>query len=251
MAQMVMAGSYYRHPRLGNIKIKVSAQARSVRARWDGPELLITVPRNYPVEEYDRFIEEYADKILEMRPQQRFWLGQCIDAGDVDFTITIGPAELMKNYDAIVQGEQKSPQRGKKVNYYIYLSERFRTTIAESAKQKFINKCLLNAAAKATGLLILPLARELADKTGHHPIGWDIKHVKHRLGSCDSKGIITLGPRIIFLPQDLREFIIFHELAHLSEMNHSQAFHKICNEYCHGNEAQLSARVKAFQFPVF
>lgn len=34
-------------------------------------------------------------------------------------------------------------------------------------------------------------------------------------------------------------------------MNHSAAFHMICDSYCGGREDEYRAAVKAFDFPVF
>ena len=53
------------------------------------------------------------------------------------------------------------------------------------------------------------------------------------------------------MPADLRRFVVCHELAHLSEMNHSAAFHRLCDSYLGGREAELNRAVKAFRFPVF
>ena len=77
-----------------------------------------------------------------------------------------------------------------------------------------------------------------------------MKHSRTRLGCCSSKGVITLSPRLIFLPLELADAVIYHELAHLSEMNHSEAFHRICNAYCGGREAQYRAAIRAFAFPI-
>lgn len=55
---------------------------------------------------------------------------------------------------------------------------------------------------------------------------------------------------LVFLPQELRDYIICHELAHLSEMNHSPRFHALLDSYLDGREAMLAARLRAYSWPV-
>lgn len=249
MAQEIIVGCRYRHKTLGMIKVKVVANARGIRARWEGSELLITVPGRCPADMYEKFISNHEQEILAIKPRQFFIPGQIIDGNPVDFTIKIRQ-DAIRTANIIVN--DTAPERGKAANFTImmpnYLVE---DGFDLPEHQKFVNRCLLVAAAKATGRYLVPRARSLAEQVGHKPIGWNVKHNKRSLGQCGSNGIITLGARLIFLPPHLRDFVILHELAHLSEMNHSSAFHEICNKYCGGHEAELNKALKAFKFPVF
>ncbi|SMF78514.1 M48 family metallopeptidase [Pseudobacteriovorax antillogorgiicola] len=58
-----------------------------------------------------------------------------------------------------------------------------------------------------------------------------IKTMKKRWGSCTKNGTITLNPELIHCASSAIEYVIFHELSHLVEMNHSAKFYRILSKY--------------------
>lgn len=246
-----VASCRYNHPELGVVHVKVHGNTNHVKARWVGQEVVITIPPKYPAKDFDRFLENAQAQLIQMRPAPTLYIGKIIDGGEVDFEFKFGITN--NNYDSSVFLNTKNPVRGKKINYAIHIKESVMQQLAPDSAylQEVYNKCLLWCAKDATSRFIIPHAKELADGIARRPICWQVKESKHKLGCCSSNGIITLSPRLIFLPNELRDFVIYHELAHLSEMNHSAAFHQLCNHYLHGREAELNSKLKAFKFPVF
>ena len=67
--------------------------------------------------------------------------------------------------------------------------------------------------------------------------GMDVKHVtvrnqRSRWGSCSANGTISLNWRLVQTPDFVRDYIIYHELMHLREMNHSDRFWARVEEVC-------------------
>ena len=54
-----------------------------------------------------------------------------------------------------------------------------------------------------------------------------VNKAKTRWGSCNAKGDINFAYRLIFTSEELIDYVIVHELAHLKEMNHSLRFWSI------------------------
>lgn len=98
--------------------------------------------------------------------------------------------------------------------------------------------------------LLLPRARELAAELELEVKGWSISRGHRVLGSCNSRREIKLSHVLVFMPQELRDYIVWHELAHLTEMSHNARFHALCNQYCHGQERCLIAALHAFRYPI-
>jgi predicted metal-dependent hydrolase len=59
---------------------------------------------------------------------------------------------------------------------------------------------------------------------GNAPVSIKITSAKTRWGSCTAKKTINYSWRLIMAPDELIDYVVVHELAHLKQMNHSEKF---------------------------
>lgn len=77
-------------------------------------------------------------------------------------------------------------------------------------------------------------AWELAASTGVDVKQVIVRNQRSRWGSCSANGTISLNWRLVQTPDFVRDYIIYHELMHLREMNHSARFWARVEEVCPG-----------------
>lgn len=51
-----------------------------------------------------------------------------------------------------------------------------------------------------------------------------VKNHRSQWGSCSGNGNLNFNYKVVFLPEELRDYVIVHELCHLKELNHSKRF---------------------------
>lgn len=73
-----------------------------------------------------------------------------------------------------------------------------------------------------------------------------IKNQKTRWGSCSTKGNLNLNYRLLFLPDELRDYVIVHEICHLGEMNHSRRFWTLVAKTV-PNHKDLRAKLRKYE----
>ena len=86
---------------------------------------------------------------------------------------------------------------------------------------------------ESVGRIELPARTwELAAETGVNVKHVTVRNQRSRWGSCSAGGTISLNWRLVQAPDAVRDYIIYHELMHLREMNHSDSFWARVAEVC-------------------
>ena len=58
-----------------------------------------------------------------------------------------------------------------------------------------------------------------------------LKYNHSNWGSCSVNGNVNLSTRLLFAPEEVQDYVILHELAHLVELNHSDRFWTLLKQH--------------------
>ena len=190
--------------------------------------------------------KEHLEKVLnEMRPKLRqgqtkdqlsYHIGQEIEC--YGFKIVIG--EQTKFHDKIIFSKDDN---------VVSVGVPRGIDLDSHSSKEWISRALKTIAHNEAARL-LPLARGVTARLRVAPERFEIGRGLRKLGHCTPKRVIQLSANLVFLPEDLIEYIVCHELAHLTHMNHSPQFHALVNKYVNGQEKALEKKLKAFTWPV-
>ncbi|MDX9688876.1 MAG: SprT family zinc-dependent metalloprotease [Alphaproteobacteria bacterium] len=70
-----------------------------------------------------------------------------------------------------------------------------------------------------------------AGQMGVHPTRLSISKAQHQWGSCNSKNEIRLNWRLITTAPEIIDYVIVHELAHITHKNHGNQFWKMVEKH--------------------
>ena len=70
-------------------------------------------------------------------------------------------------------------------------------------------------------------AREKAARIGRTVTALAVRDSKTRWGSCSAAGRLNFSWRLILAPEAVLDYVVAHEVAHLTEMNHGPRFWRL------------------------
>jgi predicted metal-dependent hydrolase len=104
---------------------------------------------------------------------------------------------------------------------------RLRITVADSGSETRIRE-------SAIAWYRRHAARNFSERIAHYASQMQLRtprmflsNARTQWGSCNAKAQLRLNWRLIQAPQNVVDYVVVHELAHLTEMNHSRRFWKV------------------------
>ena len=231
---------YIEDKEFGKIHVELRRGMTSVRFTFhaDG-NLLMRAPLGISVAEMQHMVDIHREQLRRLpHPQSvSFRFGQTIEC----FKCQV-----------VIESQNRMP--GYILNHWegdtLHLQIHQHADLEDDGIKRTISSVIGRAMDVQAHALLLPFAQQIADELGLRPAGFEVGRGMRKLGHCTAKRIIQLSRNLMFLPEALVRYIICHELAHLTHMNHSPEFHALCNQYCDGQEKQLEQQLRQFRFPI-
>ncbi len=198
MSQITLAGK----PEI-TVKLRFSPRARRMSLRvsqLDG-RVTLTVPKFCSHSEAERFVRSkeiwLRRHVDDMPSEMQIALGAYVPVEGVPHLITLGQGRVpvLSGTDLEVPGPED--KIAAKLQAWFKLRAR---------------EALVAASDHYCARLGRPYSRIT------------LRDTRSRWGSCSSQGALMYSWRLIFAPPEVLEYVAAHEVAHLAQMNHSQAF---------------------------
>jgi predicted metal-dependent hydrolase len=100
-------------------------------------------------------------------------------------------------------------------------------TICVSGQAEYLERRVQDWLKLKANKIITPIAMDYARVIKKKISGITIKNTKSRWGSCSNTGRISFTWQLIMTPEQVMKYVIAHEVCHLEEFNHSEAFWRL------------------------
>lgn len=116
----------------------------------------------------------------------------------------------------------------------------------DEAVQTTARKAAVRALRREGERFLPKRLQDIARVEGYEYVSCQLKQLKGRWGSCDSRGHIVLNVYLMQLPDELIDYVIYHELAHTRHMNHGEGFWQELTGHL-PSARELRKRIKQYQ----
>ena len=232
--------AHFVDPDFGTVEVHLRRGMRRLIVKWKDNHLLVTAPQLMSGNEIIAAFNALKPQLLSFkRPAVSYHLGQVITCLGCSVTISCD----LKLRKGICSFGRINP-----TEFYIHMPEG--ADFQSFSAQKTISEMLKKLMRRAAGDTLIPLARQVAAELGVACGSITLGRGMKKLGHCSLQKDIQLSSNLMFLPEHLVRYVICHELAHVTHLNHSAAFHALVNEYVDGKERELERELRAFSWPI-
>jgi len=205
-------------------RLKQSQRARGIRLEIRSETgLTVVVPRKYTQQQVLDILRQKAYWILKHlptnKPAQMPLFTQELGQGDRLFFMG-RPIEIVINTGK--SAVSSAVLHGNKL------------LISTGARNGSVPGILEKWYRQQAAMVFQQKADSYGESMGSHYKAIFIRGQRTRWGSCSPAGNLTLNWKLLMAPEEIIDYVVIHELAHLKHMNHSKRFWDMVGQYCPG-----------------
>lgn len=197
-----------------NVRIKHSPRARRLALRLDPKERVVNlvIPKGVSLNkahDFMKFHETWIKKaMMELPPPVPFKHDRVIPILGADRRIVI-------NYDPnrLTTDIELTPRR-----LYVHTNKRDPSARIERFLKDLAHDTITDM-AKGKAVVLMKKIKSI-----------HIRDTKSRWGSCSDDGKLSFSWRLIFAPTLALDYVVAHEVAHLTHLDHSTRFWNLCRD---------------------
>lgn len=156
--------------------------------------------------------QEYFKNLLQLFPDKEFVSGEQILLLGKKYRLKI----IKKNVNTIAK-----PQiQGRKISLEVD------KILNQENRKQVIKDIFINWYQNQAEIIVKKRISKFSKLLGIKPDKIIIRNQQKRWGSCSSKGILRFNWKIAMMPISIIDYIVVHELCHISVKNHSTEFWK-------------------------
>jgi predicted metal-dependent hydrolase len=208
-------------------RLKVSPRGRNIRLRVSVKHgLEVIIPRGYDAEKVPSILQRkksWIHSALERAEAQRKFF-EPEPAWKLPSQITL--AAIGKTWHVAAK-----PTRRPSV-VVRELSENSLLVLGAVDDERNCRDALTRWLMRKTREYLVPRLRELGQRTELRFARTFVKRPRTRWASCSRHKSISLNAKLLFLPSELVDYVLIHELCHLAELNHTARFWSLVQHHC-------------------
>jgi predicted metal-dependent hydrolase len=170
--------------------------------------VIVRAPLRAPAEYIEEIIRQKSLWILrKMDEMKRRPLSPCHEYAEGELFLFLGrsyPLQIVENVSMTIERSDR-----------LYVSSTLIPDIRIQLKHWYIEEARKEIKARCMWVSL---------KTGHVPATIRITDARQRWGSCTNKGGLNFSWRLIQAPPEIVDYVVVHELVHISQPDHSKKF---------------------------
>jgi len=194
---------------VGDVSFYKRKDTRNIRIRISGSDVRVSLPLWVPYKAAKIYVEQKSSWINQHKKSRVF-----LNNG----------SQVGKQHTLHIKRSVAGRYSGKISASRIFVTIPMDAEIDSEETQKKFEKYVLKALQIEAEELVMPRVRELASLHDFDVNAIEVKNLKSRWGSCDSKHNLAFSLFLIQLPWECIDYVIYHELSHTRFMNHGKDF---------------------------